>query len=253
MNSYSQIVTYINNRLIILKDLKSSCLCSIFRHGTCIIGFGREQICRSELATFPQFLRFDRVELQCCNGTQSIRKKFELFESYLLPLKSALNDSNVITFIGTVANTNRCFCDNSSLIDYIENRFLQIFDSSRGYHFSLCFLSDGSNANKCLIATILHLTAAKRCLSVELEIIALGSKLWHLPVVEISNWLENSAAAGMEVDKFRNLKERIVKIRLHSGIQNVHEMLDHLKKVYLYLIYFQCRNKKWEEGFFLPK
>ena len=70
MNSYSQIVTYINNRLIILEDLKSSCLCSIFRHGTYIIGFGREQICRSELATFPQFLRFNRVELQCCNGNQ---------------------------------------------------------------------------------------------------------------------------------------------------------------------------------------
>ena len=185
----------------------------------------------NELTTFPLFLRFDNVKIWCKYDDRLIEEKCEFIERQLLPLKPALNDSNVVQFTAIISRRDcRYFSDHSKFLEYIRNQFLPICNSSRRYKFKIWFYSD-ENSNTNVIASILKMEEIKHCSNIEIEIIFGEQK--RLPVEEISNWLESSA--GGAKNSLQNERARLLRIYYYSTtfIQNAQEMLDHLKTVYL--------------------
>ena len=161
---------------------------------------------------------------------QTIEEKRELIEKQLLPLKLALNDSNIVELVAYISqNDGNHFSDHSKLLDFIQNRFLPICNSSRGYKFDICFFSDKNSATN-VIASILEMDEIKHCSNVEIEIIFGEQK--RLPVDEISNWLEPSPDVAK--NNHQNQKERLLEICFYcpTFIQNARQMLEHLEKVY---------------------
>ena len=160
---------------------------------------------------------------------QTIEEKCELIESQLLPLKLALNDSNMVEFVACISQNDR-----TNFSDYIWNQFLPICNSSRRYKFQIWFYSD-ANSDTNVISSILERDEIKHCSNIEIEII--GREQKRLPVEEISNWLELSA--DVNKNNLQNPKERFLKIfyyGIYGLIQNAREMIEHLAKVYF--IYF---------------
>lgn len=168
-------------------------------------------------------------------GSEPIEEKCEFFESHLEALKPALDDSNVIKFYADIkCDSRKDFNDSSLLLDYIRNRFLPICNSSHCYKFEITFFSD-ENSDTNVISSILHMYQIKNCSRVKIMIY--NGAQTQLPVEEISNWLEQ-LDDGME-NIVRNQKERMLEIGFgtcgayhHAHIQNVREMIDHLKTVY---------------------
>lgn len=193
----------------------------------------------------PTFLRFDNVQLLYdTNNTKPIEEKCEFIKSQLLPIKLALNGSNMVNFHACIRQENCHFNDHSQLLECIRNRFLPICNSFRGYTFEINFLSD-PNTNTTVIASLLKMDELKRCSNILIKLRASVIQS-RLPVEEISNWLEKSAD-GMENIR-KNQNERFISIVsvcrlqycLHALLRKVHaqsledgcqEMIDHLKKV----------------------
>lgn len=110
----------------------------------------RKNKCQSDLAEFPKFLRFDEVKL-CYESYDteryglgpSIYKRCQLLLKYLQPVKEALNDSNLIHFVGDIDDNNpRRFRDHSQLLYHLQKYLLPICDSSRNYIFQIDFNSE---------------------------------------------------------------------------------------------------------------
>lgn len=209
------------------------------------------------LTTFPPFLRFGNVEIWRLDGSQPIGKKCEFIESQLRPLKSALNDSNMVEFRAFI-NQNEVryltdvygrlhlndfhFTDHLQLLQFIRTRLLSICDSSRGYKFDIIlypFFHYGENSAsklaKNLIASLLQMDEVKLCSNVEIQIYnAEQNQLPVEAVEEISNWLERPING--KGNYARNQMERSLKICIPcTHIQNAREMVNHLKTVY-----FKC-------------
>ena len=137
----------------------------------------------------------------------------------------------MITFIAYIGqNQNECglFSDHSQLINYIQNTFLPICNSSSGYQFDIYFFSDANSAED-TIASILKMDEIKNCSMVQIQIY--DAEQTQLPVYEVSNWLEKSTDG--EENIVQNLEERFLEIRFDgdSCIQNAREMVDHLETV----------------------
>ena len=186
------------------------------------------------LPNIPPFIRFNNVNVTIwCNfPDHPIKKKCEFIENQLLPLKLALNDSNVVEFIATISQNDRNnFSDHLKLLNFIRNCFLPICNSSRRYKFQIWFRSD-ANSDTNVIASILEMDEIKRCSNVKIGIIY--GEQTRLPVEEISNWLQQSADGAK--NNHQNQKERFLKIWYQGRstfVQNAQEMLDHLKTAYL--------------------
>ena len=206
----------------------------IFREGTYILDkcYIYNKLSPTELTAFPSFLRFQNVELCYGSGTQPIDETCELFETYLLPLKPALNDSNIIEPSTIISQDDRNYFNNhSTLINYLQNRLLSICDSARGYKFRISFRSDeDENDITNVIESILQIPTIERCSNVEIEIHCCWEVNKQLPVEMISNWLQKSVDE-MEINS-RKQEEKLLTIRM-CDIQNTQEMIDHLKLVYL--------------------
>ena len=124
----------------------------------------------SDLIASPSFIRFNNVQICYWLRSQPIEEKCEMFESHLVPLKPALNDSNMIEFWARISQDYPpYFTDHSFLLNYLQNRLLGICDSSRGYKFRISFWSD-ENAISNVISSILQMPPMKRCSNVEIEI-----------------------------------------------------------------------------------
>lgn len=191
-----------------------------------------KKISLDELTIIPPFLRFDNVQLCYNRGSQPIVRKCEFIEHHLLPFKSALKDSNMVQFTAGIYEFNRShFSDHEQLLEYILNRFLQICTSICGYKFNIYFYSNANYARN-VISSILKSDEIKRRSNI--EIIISGSQK-QLPIEDILNWLEYSIG-GME-NIVQIQKERFLEIGFYGNsisvcIQNVREMLEHLKMVY---------------------
>lgn len=196
---------------------------NIFRPGVFIIGHGGAKTrvnSRSELGTFPLFLRFNNVQLfYFFNALQTIEHTCDFFESYLLPNKPAFIDSNMVEFYAGINRIPTDFSDHSHLLDYIRNRFLSIFDSSRGYLFKCCVFSDTDFVTN-VAASILEIPKVKRCANIVIEISCGMQK--QLPVEAISNWLEIDV---------QNKQEKFLEVELSTGIQSARVMLEHMTTV----------------------
>ena len=214
----------------------------IFRNGVFIISFGRErEISLSELTIIPLFLRFDNVKFCYFSGAQPIEEKYEWIEKHLLPFKSALKDTNWVEFTAGIADGNDSehyrmyFVDHVQLLEYIHTRFLQLCTSTRGYKFDIHFFSN-RNPSTNITASLLQMDEIKRCTNITIKIYNIVSTAidrMQLPIEEISNWLEYSSTGdGME-NIVQIQKERFLEIGFCLfTIQNVYEMLEHLKMVH---------------------
>ena len=113
---------------------------SFFRNGSeLFIGIGDFYEClkgisHADLATFPPFLRFDKVQLWYkamervvesaasidSANKQSIEEKCALIGSCLQSIQQPLNDSNLIIFDADInENDPGCFSDHSKLLVYL--------------------------------------------------------------------------------------------------------------------------------------
>lgn len=196
------------------------------------IGIGRHKISLTEANEVPPFLRFDIVQISYGYVWQPIKEKCELSESYLLILKPALIDSDMIeVYAGICEGDPSDFSNHLQLIEYIQNQLLSFCISPRSYKFHIYFYSD-ENSVPNLIASLLQMDELRLCSNIEIEIrIRHQEKRFgfekQLPVEAIANWLEKSDDKMEIIDR---TKERILKIELRVGIQNPQEMLEHLIK-----------------------
>ena len=197
------------------------------------IGIGRHKISLTEANEVPPFLRFDIVQISYGYVWQPIKEKCELSESYLLILKPALIDSDMIeVYAGICEGDPSDFSNHLQLIEYIQNQLLSFCISPRSYKFHIYFYSD-ENSVPNLIASLLQMDELRLCSNIEIEIrIRHQEKRFgfekQLPVEAIANWLEKYDDKMEIIDR---TKERILKIELRVGIQNPQEMLEHLIKV----------------------
>ena len=183
----------------------------------------------SGLVTFPPFIRFDSVQLSYLHGKRPIEAKCEFIGSYLLTLKSALNCPNMVKFCaGIDQNDGGDFSDHLQLCEFIRNRLLPIFCSSQRYNIKIYLYSD-KNSVANVIASLLQMDGINASSSVEIEII--NGEQNQFPLEAISNWLVRSADRTGNIA--RNKKERLLEINFYNTIQNAHEMIDHLKTVFI--------------------
>ena len=190
-----------------------------------IVGSIQKKIFQTDLAVFPQFLRFDAVELCYWSYTLPIAKKCHLFAQYLKPLKKALNDSNLIHFDAIIyKNDMRHFSGHSQLLCHLREDLLPICDSSRAYKFEIRFFSDKS-AGYDVIDQILQMHPINRgsCSKVEIILYGLAGQRTHLPLKTISNWLHRNLNGTVS-------KERFLRINSYY-IPYTQELCDYLKKV----------------------
>ena len=169
-----------------------------------------QQLSPNELATIPPFFRFNNVRIWYDLADQpiEIEETCESIENQLLPLKLALNDSNVVQFTATISReVCRYFSDHAMLLDFIRNHFLSICNSSHRYEFQIRFNSD-ANSDTNVIASILEMDEIKHCSNVKIGIFYGEQK--RLPVEEISNWLEPSADGTN--NSLQSLRERFLEI-----------------------------------------
>ena len=182
------------------------------------------------MVEFPPFFRFNNVDLRYYFGSQSIQEKWQLFGRCLQSLYVALCDSNEIYF-GERINQNdpSQFCDSTTLLNYLKEGFLPIFDSPRRYEFQIVFDSD-KNASTNVIASILTIPQIVRSSNVWIGLHPIYMIM--LPVEAIDQWLNKKSE---EIGFFGQMKREKV-LNFHSRrVQNAVEMCGHLKEVLAYL------------------
>ena len=189
---------------------------------------GRENISLVDLEAFPQFLRFEKVYLPYCIGSQTIGEKCELFGATLTSIKAPLNESKEISFASYVKqNDSSQFNNHTTFLSYLRDEFLPICDSSRRYTFIVWFYSDENDATK-VIDSILKMPQIARCSNVVIELYLIIDPI-QLPVETIAQWLNQQS--DERIGLFDQKKEEKFLTIFSHQIQNVLEVRDHLKKV----------------------
>ena len=186
----------------------------------------------NELPKFPQFIRFGQVNL--LYGLAKL-PNYEMCQSvvnYLQPLKSALNDSNMINFTGLICqdqDNQGCFTDHSKLLNHLQEGLMPICNSSRGYNFDIWFCTNKNTGSK-VAAAILQMPAIGRCSTLKIILRPIQDPI-QLPVEAISNWLHRRYDGTNE-----NRKQLFLQIGAYN-IGNIGDLYEHLKKVII--IYIQ--------------
>ena len=183
------------------------------------------------------FIRFDAVKV-CTNGFWNSSKCVEdivaLFDDF------AFKASNLVV-TGTIDESNASsFPSHTTMLDYLANELLPIFNSSRCCTFEVVFKSNRhSDAN--FVSSLLKLPSVvrKSTILVELEI-SINQRFVPsmsglcLPADVISKWLNHSSPEGLG----RNEQIRFLRInKITSGIGNVCVIFDHLKEVNFYITF----------------
>lgn len=200
-----------------------------FRGAKESIIMGREEKEVADLPTLPRFICFDGVQLFYNKGPESIEEKCHLIENHLHPINKALKDSKSIQFYGIIdRNDNRNFGDHLSLLNYLSERLLSFYNSSRRYEFEIELRSDKEGASN-VLSSILQAPEIIGCTDLCIRLYNL-EKAIHLPVQAILNWLNRKMSKGM----VQTPQEILLKIYLRK-IQNAQELCDHLENVRLIL------------------
>lgn len=176
-----------------------------------------KRISHKTLASMPQFICFDTVELSYQSGSQKMAKKCRLFTRCLEPLKTALDRAHLLRFTARISGINQ-----SIFVRHLSDELLPICGSFHCYEFSIHLVS-GQNSGTMLIASILQLPAIVRCTKIGIE---LKEQAITLPVDTISDWLNRKSD---NEGKYNGQKSLLL-----DGLEilNAREMCDHLKKVY---------------------
>ena len=214
---------------------------------TFIVGKERETLFRTDLAKFPQFFRFDTVELFYGyywgnDDSTTITEKCQLFTNYLKQkhLKDVLNGSN-IHFIGSIEQTGcNHFTDHSHLLHHIQKELLPISEFSRGYKFDISFNSD-FNSGTNLIVSLLQMIQSSHCSALEIRLNGLSNRAMHLPIQAILNWLNRRPNAINEMKK-----ERLLRI-FTFNVQNTRELCNRFKTAWnFFLVFFLILSYNFE-------
>ena len=184
-----------------------------------------------------EFLRFEKVELSYGGfGFKSIDRKCHLFVEHLKPLAAAFSDSTKIYFYACIGGGQGCsnFRDPLHLLNHLRNKLLPICDSARHYKFSISFLSYYESSASDILKSILQMPPINSSTSVEFNLCR--AKCFHpiltqLPVDTISAWLDRCNDVIIKCKKQQQKTKLELKIDL-DGVQNAHELLEHLKKVH---------------------
>ena len=194
-------------------------------------GWDRKRI---SLANLTEFIRFNEVRLLYCSGLQSLTTKCQLFEDYLNAIKPALKNFNKLSFVADINQADPGhFSDHSSVVIYLRDRLLPIFDSSRRYEFYINFKSDENSATE-VISSILQISQVRSCSHV--SIVLFGYFLSaRLPVEDISNWLTPKTVEGAEICGKKGENRFLL---IYSNILNKKEMWEHLKEVNFFIANF---------------
>lgn len=205
-----------------------------------LIGNERTNISQNDLAEFPQFLRFGRIELRYNHfyGPIPIGEKCHSFVNWLQPIKKAATDSNIY-FRGWInKNSGTTFSDHFQLQEHIRNELLPICDSSRRYTFDIRFFSD-ENAGTNFIEEILQMDPINSCSTLIFVLSGPENHQLQLPIEAISTWL-NRRSDGI----YEKLEKRYLYIVTQAlwvskgsrpSIQNGRDLCDLLKKVKIIL------------------
>ena len=195
----------------------------------------RKELALIDLSALPRFLRFAEVNLFYDDGPaipinpiqlKSIEEKCHSTENYLQPLKNDLNDLKSIEFrggIGRSENKFSSFLTQSSLLEYLSQKLLPIFNSSHRYEFDIFVCGEGDVTN--VFDSILQMPQISRCSNLHIKL-HYPQQPKQLPVETISNWLNRKMDVGTEVTP----REIYLKIWLDK-IQNAVEMCDQLAEV----------------------
>lgn len=201
------------------------------------------RISHTKLATFPQFLRLNTLELFHTGGSygrlfiekrtdpQTIAKNCQLLVKHLKPLKRALKDPNLICFFGVVnQKVANVFEDHIQLVAHLRDDIFPICNLSRRYKFNINFYSD-ENAAK-TITSILEFVRGPN-VEIKLCLFFIPTNPIKLPVDSIAKWLhQKNDRIGMINQKEEN---KFLRIEM-NGIQNGFEMCGHLMEVVYFVI-----------------
>ena len=189
-----------------------------------------ELISLTSLASFPSFIRFNKVELTYGIILEdSIDEMCELTENHLRPIASALKGTKMVTFNGGISPTRGSyFNDHSKLLEFLRNRLLPICDSSHGYNFSIHLASDKNSADD-IIASILQLQQIRRCFHAEFRFESANQPV-NLPVELVSNWLHRPS----DENGNKKRQERFLLMYSNTGIENPLQIWNCLKRVDFY-------------------
>ena len=190
-------------------------------------------ISRANLAEFPQFLRFHNVFVRH-NGSQTISQKCQLFDGCLKSISAALRNSNEIQFVCFVNEKDPTqFKDHVSLVNYLQNTFLTICNSSNRYVFDCYSRSDkDEDVTINAIASILRMPQIVRCLDVSIKIRYLFDyRRTQLPFEAINQWINQKSEDSIDAIA-QHRQEKFLRITA-NGISNVAEMWDNLTEVLL--------------------
>lgn len=152
------------------------------------IGSEKKPISLVELKAFPPFLRFGKVYLQYWFGVQTITEKCQLFNDFLPSIKGALDGPNETIFSCRInQHVPSEFSNHSTLVGYIRDGLLPIYDSPRRYKFNIYFYSDKNSCTE-VIASILKMPQIVRCSNIVIRLYQIHDPV-ELPNDEIAQWL----------------------------------------------------------------
>ena len=149
----------------------------------------------ANLAEFPQFIRFNNVLVETHYGSQTIAQKCQLFDGCLKSIV-ALSNSKEIYFVCFVDEKNPTqFKDHLSLVNYLQNAFLTICNSSNRYVFDCYSRSDKDGDTINVIASILRMPQIVRCLDVSIKIWYFYDSSYptQLPIEAINQWINQES------------------------------------------------------------
>ena len=161
----------------------------------------------------------------------TIGERFEWVQMILQPFEKALTGSK-FDFLSIISNGDgeHEFKDSSTLLDQT-NKLLQILARCRAYKFYIeSHINENTPTN---VAAILQFDAIVRCSKIGVEFNFGSFTSMRLPIEAIGNWLNRTNADGQEQN------ERFLKLKISHDIQNLSEMLEHLKEVcHFYTTYY---------------
>ena len=188
-----------------------------------------------------EFLRFRTITLKYSDwlsyddsGSQSIDKKCHLFVKHLKSLKAAFNDSTKIEFNARIGYGQSQFTDSLQLLNHLRNELLPVCDSARRYEFTLCFRLQEASATH-ILKSILQMPPINSSTNVKFNFDYTSSGppiLTRLSVDAISAWLDRPNSNNMVI-KCKQHQKKPLELRVYlAGVENVHELFEHLKKVH---------------------
>ena len=201
---------------------------SIFRDVNTLVELGQQKlIANPNFVSFPQFIRFNDVNLCYRNGFMTVDAKCKRFIKHLKPLKAALSDLNLLHFDAKINES--CVHDFSSRSNrfHLRDELLPVCELSRAYKFTIRFRSWETNTTA-FIESLLQIPQIGRCSNVALKI---SSLLYiQLPVEAIAQWLQSSDTKRI-IDPKRRGKFLTIELNI-IDIPNLLEISDHLMKVF---------------------